>query len=276
MTKSQEYLGAKTSSVTFGNRVNAFLALPERGDPPYPAAILCHERYGLVQHTLDLAAKFASYGFVGIAPDMYSRWEGDKEALRKGDIIVRLSDNDIISYLSEALDYLRDRPDVKRDRIAAIGVCQSGEYPLLLNSVRKDIAANVVIYGGAQGFVWELRKGPCDNYHSLLKEIQAPVLGIWGEDDFVVSVDDVLRLRSSLEQHRKSYEFVLFPHMPHGWLNSTMPGRYRPREADEAWRLIIDFLERVFSGAFRPDRVTWRFYSNVACDYDFSKKERLA
>ena len=110
----------------------------------------------------------------------------------------------------------------------------------------------------------------------MLKEIQAPVLGIWGEDDFVVSVDDVLRLRSSLEQHRKSYEFVLFPHMPHGWLNSTMPGRFRAKEADEAWRLIIDFLERVFSSEFPRDRVIWRFSSNMACDYDFSQKERVA
>jgi carboxymethylenebutenolidase len=276
MVESKQYLGARTSYVTFGNRVKAFLAMPERGDAPYPAAILCHERYGLVQHTLDLAAKFASYGFVGIAPDMFSRWDGDRDALNRGDIIVRLSDDDIISYMGETLDYLRDRADVKHDSIAAIGICQSGEYPLLLNSVRKEIAANVVIYGGAQGFVWELRKGPCEDYHSMLKEIQAPVLGIWGEDDFVVSVDDVLRLRSSLERHRKSYEFILFPHMPHGWLNSTMPGRFRAKEADEAWHLIIDFLERAFSGAFPRDRAIWRFYSNMACDYDFSQKERVA
>lgn len=276
MPESEQYVAAETSYVTFGNQVRAFVAMPIHGEPPYPAVIVCHERYGLVQHTLDVAAKFASYGYVGIAPDMYSRWKGDKEALNRGDILVRLSDDDIISYLSETLDYLRDREEVSRDRIVGMGVCQSGEYPLLLNSVRSDLAANIVVYGGAQGFVWELRKGICDNYHSMLKEIQAPVLGIWGEDDFVVSVDDVLRLRASLEQHRKSYEFILFPNMPHGWLNSTMPGRFRPKEADEAWRLIIHFLERIFGGTFSRNRVIWKFSSSIACDYNFSEKKRVA
>jgi hypothetical protein len=55
-----------------------------------------------------------------------------------------------------------------------------------------------------------------------------------------------------------------------------MPGRYRPKEAEEAWRLGIDFLERVDSGGFPPDRVRWLFESDSAIDYDPSKNVRLA
>lgn len=50
------YPGAATSTVTFGDRVSAFMALPEKGVAPFGAVILGHERYGLVQHTLDLTA----------------------------------------------------------------------------------------------------------------------------------------------------------------------------------------------------------------------------
>src|SRR5690242_18379028 len=78
------YLNAETSFITFGDRVQGFLARPAQGQPPYPGVILYHERYGLVQHTLDLAAKFALYGYVALAPDLFSRWEGDKEALNRG------------------------------------------------------------------------------------------------------------------------------------------------------------------------------------------------
>jgi carboxymethylenebutenolidase len=46
----------------------------------------------------------------------------------------------------------------------------------------------------------------------------------------VVSVEDMRRLRDVPESNRKTYEFALFPGMPHGWMNSTMPGRYRPKE----------------------------------------------
>ena len=67
-----KYPGAVTSTVTFGDRVNAFLALPEKGDGPFGAVILGHERYGLVQHTLDLTAKFAASGYVAFIPISFS------------------------------------------------------------------------------------------------------------------------------------------------------------------------------------------------------------
>jgi carboxymethylenebutenolidase len=124
--------------------------------------------------------------------------------------------------------------------------------------------------------MWEISERRPEPYDDILARITAPVLGIWGEADHVVSVDGMLRLRNALEKHRKTYEFKLWRDMPHGWLNDTMPGRYRPCEAEEAWALIIDFLGRAFAGAFPRDRVTWRFASDIAVDYDFSKMVRLA
>ena len=276
MTATPPYPGAKTSMVAFGDRVTAFLAVPERGNAPFGAVILGHERYGLLQHTLDLCAKFAAYGFVAVAPDLFSRWDGDKAALNRGDIIVPLSDGDIRSYMSDSLDFLLAHPLVDPEWIAAMGVCQSGDYPLVLNSVRPEIAANIVVYGGAQKDMWELNERRTETYESMIERVSAPVLGIWGEDDFVISIPDVQRLRDALERTRKSYEFTLFPHMPHGWFNSTMPGRYRMQQTDEAWRLIVDFLHRVRQGAFPSDRVHWRWVSDTALDYDFTKKVRLA
>ncbi len=91
------YPGVETSLVHYGYRVNGFLAIPENASGTYGALILGHERYGLVQHTLDLTAKFAAHVYIALAPDMFSRWEGDREALERGDITVPLSDEDIIS-----------------------------------------------------------------------------------------------------------------------------------------------------------------------------------
>jgi len=270
------YPGAVTSMVTFGDRVNAFLAMPENQTGPFGAVILGHERYGLVQHTLDLTAKFARYGYVGLAPDLFSRWEGDKEALNRGDIQVKITDEDIESYFSDSLDYLLAHPQVDPDRIAAMGVCQSGAYPLVFNSVRGGVAANIVVYGGAQAREWEVDEARPKPYEEILDGIQAPILGIWGEDDQVVSVDDVARLQGALQSKRKSYEFKLFRDMPHGWMNSTMPGRYRPKQTEEAWALIMDFLDRVYAGEFPAERVIWRFESDIAPSYDFTKKVRLA
>lgn len=190
----QAYPGAETSRVTFGNRVEAFFAVPLSGEGSFPAVVLGHERYGLVKHTLDLAAKFAAHGYICIAPDMFSRWDGDKEALNRGDIQHHLSDDDIKSYMSESVDFLLAHPKVDPKRLVGMGVCQSGSYPLLLNSIRPEITANVVVYGGAQ--VAEFQAKPprrTEPYEDIVGRITAPVIGIWGEDDFVISIDDAYR-----------------------------------------------------------------------------------
>ena len=271
------YPDAETSTIRFGNRVEGFLAVPTEGSGPFPAVVLGHERYGLVKHTLDLAAKFAKDGYMCLAPDMFSRWEGDKEALNRGEIRHSLTDDDLKSYMSESVDYLLNDPRVDRNRLVGMGVCQSGSYPLLVNSFRPEISANVVVYGAAQKDEFDAmpprRNEP---YEHIISRITAPVIGIWGEDDFVISIDDVRKFRNVLEEQRKSYEFTLFRDMPHGWMNDTMPGRHRPKETAVAWRLILDFIERVHSGAFPKDRMIWKFGSDAAVSYDFTKKVRLA
>jgi len=263
MIEEHSHIGARTSWVELGDRSRAFLATPARFRPPFGAVVLGHERYGLVQHTLDLTAKFASYGYVAIAPDMASHWDGDKEALNRGDAHLTLTDDEIRGYMSHSMDYLHGLPEVDSNRIAAMGVCASGGYPHLLNGVRPDLAANIVFYGGTEA----------DD--DVVQALTAPTLGVFGEADHVISIDQVRGFRARLEKHKKNYEIELFPGMPHGWLNDTMPGRYRQREAEEAWGLIMSFLERVYSGGYPPDRVRWRMAAQYSRDYDFSKNVRL-
>ena len=165
MVQTTTFPGAQTSMITFGDRVNAFLAVPEHGSGPFPAMILSHERYGLVQHTIDLAAKFAKYGYVGIAPDLFSHWEGDRKALVRGDVRVIISDYEIKTFLGAAFDFLVEDSRVDSAKISSMGVCQSGEYPIVLNSVRPDLAANIVVYGGAQAGALGRRRAPSGALH---------------------------------------------------------------------------------------------------------------
>src|SRR4051812_13541136 len=146
---NHSYPGAETSLVSFGNRVEGFVAVPVKSKSPFPAVVLGHERYGLVKHTLDLAAKFARDGYVCVAPDLFSRWDGDKAALNRGEIMHQLADDEIRFCMSAGVDHLLQHPKVDPKRVVGMGVCQSGSYPLLLNSVRSEITANIVVYGAA-------------------------------------------------------------------------------------------------------------------------------
>lgn len=257
------YIGANTRWEDIAEGTRAFVATPKRGRGPYGAVILGHERYGLVQHTLDLAAKFASYGYICIAPDMASHWDGDKEALNRGDAHLTLTPDEIKYYYSISLDHLQRMPDVDKGRIASMGVCQSGGYPLLLNSVREEVTANLIFYGGS--------RTPDD----VIAACKAPIFALWGEKDHGTSVQDVQAFRDRLEKLNKSYDMRIIQEGPHGFLNDTMPGRYRQPEAEEAWAHMIDFLGKANAGAYPADRIRQRFQMDISADYEFSKNVRL-
>ncbi len=45
----------------------------------------------------------------------------------------------------------------------------------------------------------------------------------------MISLDDVRRLRDTLDRHGKTYTIKVYPGAPHGWLNDTMPRPLSPR-----------------------------------------------
>ena len=89
-----------------------------------------------------------------------------------------------------------------------------------------------------------------------------------------LTLDDVLRFRNCLEANKKSYDIHIYRGAPHGWLNDTMPGRYRKTEAEAGWAAQQRFLAEVFSGQW-DGVVRWQFASDSGKDYDFSKNVRM-
>lgn len=259
--------------IDFGGRSRGAVFEPRHGRC-LGAVIICHERYGLVEHTLDLAERLSGDGYLAIAPDFLNHWDGNKEAVKSGDLDVAVEDEIVQEHLIAARQYISNKYAIEPNRTAVMGVCMSGSYPFLAADVMSDLGAAVVFYGGAGDE--DVSDERSRSYKEILAKMECPVLGVWGEDDHVVSFSQVRRLRDLLENNKVSYEFTIFPNMPHGWLNSTMPGRYRPTEAEMAWKLLISFIGRAFSGQFDLQRQSGLFSFNMSKEYDFSRKVRLA
>ena len=266
--------GTALSMIKIDKRMSAAHALP-KAKGKRPAVILLHERYGIDQHTKDLTVKLAQAGFVGLAPDLFSRFTGDRKALQRGEVRVEIRDDEAIQDLDQAIDYLKKLDSVDGSRIALIGVCQTGRQPLLLAAHRNDITAVVVLYGAIGGREWlanELRPTPADQ---LVTGCASPVLGIFCEADHIIFIDDVLKFRGCLEQSKKSYHVRTYRDAPHGWLNDTMPGRYRKEAAKDAWSLMMSFLKKSFSNGWDSNRIAWTFESDYSTEYDFKKNVRM-
>ena len=266
--------GITPTMVKYGDGISAVRALP-KAKGKRPAVIILHERYGIDQHTKDLTVKLAQAGFVGLAPDLFHRFAGDRKAVLRGEQRVDLTDDGALEDLNGAVEYLKKLKEVDGARIGIIGVCQTGRQPVLLAAKRSDIAGAVVLYGAIGGREWqgnELRPTPIEE---LIARVNCPVLGIFGEADHIISVDDVLRFRNCLENSTKNYHIRVYPGAPHGWLNDTMPGRYRKDAAKDAWSLMMSFLKQCFAGGWSKDKIAGKYESEYSANYDFSKNVRL-
>jgi len=57
----------------------------------------------------------------------------------------------------------------------------------------------------------------------------------------------VWQFRDCLERHGKSCTIHAYRDALHGWLNDTMPGRYRRAQAEAAWAQQRVFLREVLA-----------------------------
>ena len=273
MAKKQA-TGISPTTIRFGKGISAVRALP-KAKGKRPAVIILHERYGIDQHTKDLTVKLAQAGFAGLAPDLFHRFDGDRKAVLRGEQRVDLTDDGALEDLNAAVDYIKRSPNIDATRIGIIGVCQTGRQPLLLAAKRNDIAGAVVLYGAIGGKEWlsnDLRPTPVAD---LAAQVNCPVLGVFGETDHIISVHDVARFRNALEDAKKNYHIRIYRDAPHGWLNDTMPGRYRKEPAKDAWNLMMSFLKKCFAGGWDSNRISSTFESDYSKQYDFTKNVRM-
>ena len=178
-----------------------------------------------------------------------------------------------------AVGRLRPRPElalsqVDATRIAVKGVCQTGRHPLVL-AAQRPIAAALVWYGAASQREWQVSARYPKALDEIVAAVECPVLGIFGETDHVISLADVRRLRDCLDRHDKSYTIKVYADAPHGWLNDTMPGRYRRAQAEAAWALQLAFLERVLGPGYNRARRVQIYECDHSADYDFTKNVRM-
>jgi carboxymethylenebutenolidase len=264
--------GPSTTRLATASGVPVVLARPS-APGAYACVVLLHERYGLVAHTEHLAARLAADGLVVLAPDLF-HGRGDADAVSRGEAKVQPTDPEVLATLREVTALFAQVDGADASRLAMIGVCQTGRYPFVYGAAHA-LRARVAFYGAAQDREWAVHERFPRALDDLIAASDAPVLGIFGEKDHAISVDHVRRLRDALERHDRSYRITVYADAPHGWLNETMPGRYRPLIAERALAELRAFLAETLAPEPPSPAVRWRFACEKANDYAFARNERL-
>jgi len=220
---------AAEEKVSFGSGGSGLLVKPE-GKGPSPAVIVIQEWWGLDDWVKDQARALAKEGYVALAVDLYRGKVTNKQE-EAHQFMMGLPPEQAMGDLKAAFGFLQARPDVKKDRIGAIGWCMGGRYTLALATEEPKLAAAVPYYGAP----------PTDA--AAIAKIKAPVLGNYGGDDKGPSPEQVKAFEAEMKKAGKSVDIKIYDGAPHAFANPNNPwGGYREAAAKDAWGRTTAFL----------------------------------
>ncbi len=209
--------------------VKGIVYTPE-GKGPFPALIVIHEWWGLNDWVKEQASKLADQGYVTLAVDLY-RGKVAQTPEEAHEIMRGVPEDRAKRDLSAAFRYLKSRSDVKKEKIGAIGWCMGGGYALDVALQEPTLAADVINYG-------HLATDP-----AALKQINAPILGLFGAQDRGITPDDVHKFGEMLDKLGKKIDVTIYPDAGHAFENPNNKAGYREADAQDAWNKTVAFLE---------------------------------
>nr|MDT0663572.1 dienelactone hydrolase family protein [Micromonospora sp. DSM 115978] len=78
----------------------------------------------------------------------------------------------------------------------------------------------------------------------LAPSLKTPWLGLYGEQDALISVDDIVSLREAASAAGVPTEMVSYPGAGHAFHSDDREAVYRPAAATDAWARTLTFLDQ--------------------------------
>ena len=233
---------------------NAFLAVPNF-PKPLPGIVLAHDIFGLDDHIKEVAIDFAKQGYAVLVPDFYSAkaglgtWGGNGpgptstfEERRK--LRQKTPDLFAVKDVQRGFEYLTKEGYADSGRVAIVGFGFGGTIANLAAGQDATFAAAVNFYGDLVYPKSIINRAKPESPINFIRFIQCPYLGIYGQPEEDISLQDITALESILKSNGKTYELKTYPKAPNGFFNETRPEVYRPTEANDAFNRTINFLNK--------------------------------
>ncbi len=198
--------------------------------------VVIQEWWGLVDHIKDVCDRFASAGYVALAPDLYHGQKvapGEPDEAGKAMMAMKMDQagRDMSGAVDEVLRHSAG------DKVGVIGFCMGGGLALVLATQRPDAVAAVV---PCYGIV------PWPDVQPDYAAMSAAVLGHYAEKDEYFTPEKANELAAQLRGLGKSVEIFVYPGADHAFFNDTRPEVYDAEASRALWdRTLAFFAEQL-------------------------------
>lgn len=205
------------------------------------AVIVIQEAFGVNDHIEDVTRRFADAGYHAVAPAIFHRAGGGTAPYGEFDKVLPLfeglTDPGIVMDVDAAIAYLHGA-GFANEAIGVVGFCMGGRVTFL-SALDYSLGAAVGFYGG--GIV----TGRFPQFPTLIEradELKTPWLGLFGDLDGSIPVEDVEVIRERLATLDVPTDVVRYPHADHGF-HCDVRSSYNADAANDAWARTLAWLD---------------------------------
>jgi carboxymethylenebutenolidase len=217
----------------------AFEARPDRDAKG--GIVVIQEAFGVTPHIEEVAARLAAAGYQALAPALFHR---------QGSPVVDYTDVESVMPLIKELSAAGVRADVEAafarlddsgwaaPSQGIVGFCMGGSVTFYA-AVEQAVGAAVTYYGGG---ITDGRWG----YPSQLEwadRLQTPWLGLYGDLDQGIPVEQVEALRAAATKAAVVTEVVRYSGANHGFNCNDRPAVYDASAAADAWARTLAWFD---------------------------------
>ncbi|HEX8803235.1 MAG TPA: dienelactone hydrolase family protein [Acidimicrobiales bacterium] len=222
------------------------LSVHEPAAAPAGGVVVVQEAFGVNDHIEDVCRRLATAGWLAVAPHLYHRtgdptlpYDDFSQVMPHAGALTR---DGVLADLDAALAVLDDAGVAPPSR-GVVGFCMGGTLAFHA-AVLRPLGAAVTFYGsgvakGRFGFPPMADAAP---------DLQAPWLGLFGDLDQGIPVEEVERLRAAAATSAQPTEVVRYPEAGHGF-NCDVRDAYHPASAADAWSRTLAWFDRHLKSA---------------------------
>jgi carboxymethylenebutenolidase len=209
----------------------------------FPIVLVVQEIFGVHEHIQDVCRRLAKLGYLAVAPELYAR-QGDvskiSDTAEVMKVVAKVPDAQVLSDLNAAASWASKSEPGDANKLGITGFCWGGRIVWLYAANNPKLKAAVAWYGSLTRKSGELQPRSAID---VVKELKAPVLGLYGEKDNGIPLESIEQMREAAKKAGKTVEFVVYPDAGHAFYADYRPS-YRAQAAADGWSKLQAWFKK--------------------------------